>query len=212
MGTRRKAVPVVFLFGGGAGFVILGVLVHFPEIVELGVGQNIFHAQHRGHHGVVLIVVFVHAVAADEMQIRITIVEFFANGRDMRGVIVVVNRIRFLLPNDAAVEHVAFLGQADLHQLALGQFDQIFVFRIPEAVVLETEIFEAVTSFVGIRHHLGRPGTEVLDAADFDARVVDVNPVVIERVAVFQDQHDGEEVAVLQAFRRPQRILGNWWR
>ena len=51
--------------------VIFGVGVDLPEIVEFGVGQNIFRAQHRGHHGMVLVVVFVHPVAADKMEIRI---------------------------------------------------------------------------------------------------------------------------------------------
>ena len=98
----------------------------------------------------------------------------------MPRVIVVVNRIGFFLPNDAAVDDVAFFGQADLNKLALGELDQIVVARIPESVVFEAEILEAVTGFVRIRHHLRRPGTEVLDAADLDARIVDVDPVVIE--------------------------------
>lgn len=53
------------------GFVIFRITVDLPEIVELGVGQSIFDAQHRGHHGMVLIVVLVHPIAADEMEATI---------------------------------------------------------------------------------------------------------------------------------------------
>ena len=96
-----------------------------------------------------------------------------------------------------------------MHQLLFRQLDQIRVGRIPEPVVLETEILEAVTGLVRIRHHLGRPGTEVLDAADLHARIVDVDPVVIEHVPFLQNQHDGEEVAILQTVGGLLRALGN---
>ena len=72
MGTRRKPGAACFFSRGRASFVIFGVAVDLPEIVKFGVSENIFDAQHRGHHGVVLVVVFVHAVATDEMQVRIT--------------------------------------------------------------------------------------------------------------------------------------------
>ena len=188
---------------------ILGVAVYFPEVVKLRVGQDIFHAQHRRHHGVVLVIVFVHPVAANEMEIRITLFELLANGADVLGVIVVVNRISFFLANHRAVEHVTGFGQTYLKQLALGQLDQVFILRIPNAVVFEAEILKTVTRFVGVRYHLGRPGTEILDPADFDVRIVDVNPVVVKRIAILYDQHDGEEVAVLQRIGRGPGRFGN---
>ena len=102
---------------------IFGVLVHLPEIVKLGISENIFDAQHRGHHGVILIVVLVHAVAANEMEVRITDIKFFTNRGDVARVIVVVNRICFFLPNDASIDHVAFQGKTNLDQLTLSQLD-----------------------------------------------------------------------------------------
>src|SRR5206468_5400089 len=98
-------------------------------------GDNVFGAKHGRHHGVILVVVFVHAVATDEMQIGITAVQFFANGLDMLGVIIVVNRIGFFLAHDAAVEDIAFACQTDLNELAFGQRNQVVVFRIPEPIV-----------------------------------------------------------------------------
>ena len=69
----------------------------------------------------VLVIVFVHSVAADEMQIRVTRLELLTNGRDMHRVIVIVNWISFLLPNDTAIEHVAFPGETNLNELAFAQ-------------------------------------------------------------------------------------------
>src|SRR5205809_3132927 len=65
------------------GLVIFGVSVNLPEIVKLRVSQNIFDAQHRGHHGVILIVILVHAVASDEMEVGITVVELLADHGDV---------------------------------------------------------------------------------------------------------------------------------
>src|ERR1700682_5123969 len=75
--SQRRSGRLVFFGGSGTGLVIFGVLVHLPEIVKLGISENIFDAQHRGHHGVILIVVLVHAVAANEMEARITDIKFF---------------------------------------------------------------------------------------------------------------------------------------
>ncbi len=94
---------------------IFGVSVDLPEIVKLRVGQNIFDTEHRGHHGVILIVILMHAVAPDEMQIRITVIQLLANDGNIARVIIVVNRIRFLLAHNAAVNQVALFGQSDLN-------------------------------------------------------------------------------------------------
>ncbi len=166
---------------------ILRVGVDLPEIVKFGVGQNIFDAQHRRHHGVVLIVVFVHPIATDKVQIRITRVEFLPNRRNVTRIVVIVNRIRFFLANHSSIDNVAFLRETDLDQLAFRQLDQIFVFGFPKTVAFEAKVFQAVTSFVRIRNHFGRPGFEILDATDFDSWIVDVDPVVRKLIPLFQN-------------------------
>ena len=75
--------------------------------------------------------------------------------------------------------------------------------------MLETEIFETVTGLVRIGHHLRRPGTEVLDATNLHAWIVNVDPVVIEHLSIFQDQHHREEIAIFEAFGRAFRSLAN---
>src|SRR3974390_1855454 len=57
------------LAAGCTGLVILGVLVHGPDIVVHLAGDDVARRQQRGHHRVILVVVFVHAVAADEMKV-----------------------------------------------------------------------------------------------------------------------------------------------
>src|SRR5438477_7799302 len=83
---------------------------------------------------------------------------------------------------------------------------------MPTAVMLKTEILQAVTRLCRVGHHLRRPGTEVLNATDFDAGIVNINPIVIKHVSLFQDEHDGEEIAILKTFRRAPRPLRNLWR
>jgi len=56
----------------------------------------------------------VHAVATDEMQVRVTRFQFLADRRDVPRIVVVVNRIRFFLTNDTAIDEIAFRGQTDL--------------------------------------------------------------------------------------------------
>ena len=68
---------------------------------------------------------------------------------------------------------------------------------LPQAVALEAEVFQAEAGHAG-GHHLRRPGLEVLHAADLHARIVDVDPVVVEQLCLAHDQHDGEEVAIAQ--------------
>ena len=125
----------------------------------------------------------------------------------MRGVLVVVHRVRLRLADDAPVDHVLGLGQPDLLQLGLGQGDEVGVAGRPQAVALEAEVFEAVAVQRRVGDHLRRPRLEVLHPADFDRRVVDVNPVVRELLAVLEDQRHRQELAVSQLVRRvPGRL------
>ena len=139
-----------------------------------------------------------HTVTADQMQIRESKLEFLANGSYMTGVIVIIDRIGFLLPNHAAIEDVSFTRESDFCQLPLRQFNQILVERIPQTVMFETKIFQTVASFVRLRHHFRRPGPKVLNPADFHAWVVNINPIVVESVAIFQNKHDRKKIAIFE--------------
>src|SRR5882757_3045387 len=55
------------LRAGFALLVILGVLIDMPYVERAPSKPDILDRQHRGHHGMVLVVVFVHSVAAHQM-------------------------------------------------------------------------------------------------------------------------------------------------
>ena len=75
----------------------------------------------------ILVVVFVHAITANQVQVWVARLQFFANVRDVARIVVIVNRVGFLLTNDTAIDEIAFFGQPDLNELALCEFDQLRV-------------------------------------------------------------------------------------
>jgi hypothetical protein len=93
--------------------VVLGVLVHLPEIVGTPPRLDVLDRQHRGHHRVVLVVVLVHAVAADDLQRRKALLQLPPQRRDARVVALVVDGIGLGLTGDTAVQHVVLARQAD---------------------------------------------------------------------------------------------------
>ena len=90
---------------------ILGVLVHVPDVEQLLAGDDVSRGQHRRHHGMVLIVVLVHAVAAHQMQAWVVSLDLGADRLHVSGILIVVDRIGLRLADDMAVDHVAGLHQ-----------------------------------------------------------------------------------------------------
>jgi hypothetical protein len=120
--AQRAAVLVC---GGGPSFVVSASLFTLPQITSFA-RQNIFDAQHRRHHGVVLVVVFVHAIAADQVQVRARV--RVPGGWSRRAA---RSRHRkpgtLFLANDTPIYEIALLAQPNLNQLALGELDQIVI-------------------------------------------------------------------------------------
>src|SRR6266436_9500078 len=51
-------------------FVVLHLGIHFPDVgLVRSARDNVIHGDHRGEHGMVLVVVLMHAVAADQKEI-----------------------------------------------------------------------------------------------------------------------------------------------
>ena len=80
----------------------------------------------------VLVIVFVHAVASDEVQVRITVFELLPNCSDVARVIVVVNRIRFFLTNNTAVDKSPSLARPILISSRFASFDQVAISSNPK--------------------------------------------------------------------------------
>ena len=141
------------------------------------------------------------------MQRRELVLQLFAQRVDVRRIIVVVDRVGLLLPDDAAVKHVGGLRQADLLQLDLRLVDESLVARGPQAIALEAEVLEPVATHRRVRHHLRRPRFEVLHPAHLNPRIVDVDPVIVDQAAVLEDGHDGDEVPVFERVGGPPCLV-----
>ena len=98
------------------------------------------------------------------------------------------------------------VDQPDPLELALPELDQIRVARAPEFVALVAEVLETEAGLRLVREHHGAPVLEVLDPADLDLGLVDVDPVVGEQLGSIDDQADGEEVAILELSGGPHGL------
>jgi hypothetical protein len=63
---------------------------------------------------------------------------------------------------------------------------------------------------VRIRHHPRTPVLEVLDAVDADPGLVDVDPVVGEKLWVVDGKRDRDKVAIPQAASRLRDLARGW--
>src|SRR2546423_10997500 len=61
--------PAAGVLTDGRLLVVLGVGVHLPRVALVD-AEQVPGRDERGHHGVVLVVVLVHTVAADEVKVR----------------------------------------------------------------------------------------------------------------------------------------------
>ena len=109
------------LFARSSGFVILGVLINCPDIVATVARDNVFCGEHGRHHGMVLIVVLVHAVAAYQMQARKLLFERRADRVYVPLITVVINGISFALTDYTAINNVGSVGEIQVLNLLLCQ-------------------------------------------------------------------------------------------
>ncbi len=116
------------------------------------------------------------------------------------AIVVIVNRVRLRLTDDASIDNIGLGNEADLGDFLFRQRDQFLVARVPQTVALEAEVFETERSSC-LRRHFRGPRTEILHASHFHRRIVDVDPVVREQLRLFHDQGDGKEIAVTQGLR-----------
>ena len=187
---------------------VLRVLVDLPHVELLLARQDVLGGQQAGHHRVILVVVLVHAVAADQVQTGHVLFQPLAKQADAVLVVLVINGIGTALTDHGAVDHVAGRNEAQLDQFLVGQADQRLVGRFPQSVAREAEVFEPQAIKLRIGHQVWRPGLEVLDASDLYRGIVDIDPVVVEAVDIAHDQGHGQEVAIAQGMCRDQHRLG----
>ena len=136
---------------------IFGILVDAPDVVNARSGDDIFDRQHRGHHRMVLVVIAVHPVAPDQMQVGMRRFQFLAHRGNVLGIVLVIDRIGFFLPHDRAAEHLFSRDQPELREFAGRKVDQFGVRHRPQPVALKAEVFKADAGDPRFGHHFRRP-------------------------------------------------------
>src|SRR4051794_1502647 len=137
------------------GFLMIFLFdIHRPQVVTFP--EDVLHRKHGGEHRMVLVVVAVHAVAADDLKVR-EVVEPLADGAQGIAIMLVIDRIGFGLSNDGAVNDLGIADEIQRAQLPLRLREEILVALGPEVVALVAEIFHADARVFGIWHHFLRP-------------------------------------------------------
>src|SRR6185312_13101814 len=109
--------------------------------------NNVIDGGHGGQHRVVLVVVLVHAVAADKKQV----LEVIYIVADFTETVISpeIGGIRLRDVNHTAIENISRVDDADLRHLSLREIDHLFIGKAPDGIGLITEIFEATQTLLG---------------------------------------------------------------
>src|SRR4051812_28502650 len=101
------------------------------------------------------------------MDVRCAVIEPLDDASHVGLVVLVVERIRLRHPHHVAGLDLLRIDEAEDAQLALALLDEVLVGPAPGFVALEDEELEAEAG-AALLDEIGRPRTEVLDAADLD--------------------------------------------
>src|SRR5262249_24961479 len=126
-------------------------------------------------------------------------------GRERGAVIGIIDRIRFGRSEDASVFDGWDAGETDASDFFPGQRDERRVAQIPKLVSGRAKILHPEASLAGVAGHVAAPAFIILNAADLDIRVVNIDPVVWKDVGTVHDETDDDETAK----PKPARGLGD---
>jgi hypothetical protein len=183
-------------------FVIVLLGVDLPEIsFGLDSGKNVVYGNHGSQHGMVLVVVLVHSISANEekvfepVRVSHNLIEAII-GAEVSGV-------RFWYAEDARVLDVACVQDADFSYLSDGKIGNLRIIHFPKRVGVVAEVFEADPHLRWIRDEIGTPVVEDLEAAYENIRLLNVDPGVFDGRSVrllnqqtIYKQANGNEVAI----------------
>ena len=100
--------------------------------------------------------------------------------------------------------------QAQDLQFSFPQFDQVIIRQCPEAVTFETEVFQPQTGLVFVGHHEGAPVLKILDSANFNIRIMNVDPVIGKDFAFVDNEGDGEKISVFEITCSTKHGFWHW--
>lgn len=167
----------IFLRSHLFAFVIVLFHVDGPDIVFGAVaGFYIVHCRHRRKHGMVHIIVSVHAVPANKVEILV--------GRDIilyLAEIVIgseICRIGFLHSDEAAIQNIFPINDPNSCQLLYGEIYELGILLGPKGIPLIAKIFQSYPDSIGIRNHIRAPIVKDLNPAKFYIAFLYVYPGV----------------------------------
>ncbi len=164
---------------------------------------------HGGQHRVVLVVVLVHAVATDQIQVR--------NGVDvvpdlLKAVVdAEVGRVGLCHADHHRIARIGSIDDVDLRQFLDSQLGHLFVRARPELIAFIAEVLGADPHLRTVGDQERTPVIEDLQPPHEHVGLLNVDPVVGDELASpaaglahlqFVHQHaHGDKVAVLEFFR-----------
>ena len=197
-GDEDVGAGVLFVGGEDLLFVVAALGVDFPG-VEFRAAEEAEGGVVAGEHGVVLVIVAVHAVAAHGLEVGEAL-EIGSEGVHMGTVFGVVDGVGVEFADHMAFEaEVGFFGETQAGDFFFCKRNEFGIGHRPEVVAARAEVFHAERGAGAFGDHVGGPVAEILDAADADFGGVDVDPIVGENVGLAAGERDDEKVAVAQA-------------
>ena len=97
---------------------VLGVFIDLPHVVEPLAGKDIPGGEHGGHHGMVLVVVFMHAIAAYHVKGGKTAFQVATDRHHVIAVVFIINWIGFCLAHYSRVDDIVSCNETDLRDFA----------------------------------------------------------------------------------------------
>ena len=145
--------------------------------------QDILCRQHSRKHGVVHVIVTVHAAPADGLKVFKVLKVFFD---DIKLLIIspVINGVRLGLAKHKTVLYFSVVDKIQFHQLPGGHLQQVGVGHRPDFISFGTEVFHAYVCLFRIRNHGVTPVPKVLDAAHSNIRAVNIQPLIRKKITL----------------------------
>ena len=144
----------------------------------------------------ILVIIAVQPVAADRLEVFKAINEF-PNGDQVVAVVGIIDGIGLWHTANAAILDIRVASQADAIHFSLSKLDELCVRHVPKLVPFGAEVLETQARLGGIGDHFGAPVLEVLNPTHLDIRIVDVDPVVREKLGLVHYQTDCQEVTIM---------------
>src|SRR5438034_11662309 len=135
-------------------------------------------------------------VAAERLEVYEATNEF-PNGDQVVAVVGIIDGIGLWHSANATVLNIGVASQADAIHFSLSELDEVCVHYVPQLIPFGAEVLQTQGCLGGIRDHFGTPVLEVLNPTHLDIRIVDVDPVVWEKVGLVHYQTDCQEVTIM---------------